>query len=175
MPNYRRPVTPGACWFFTVNLARRNGSGLLVEQIDLLRSVMRRVKQRHPFRIEAMVVLPEHLHAVWTLPPGDADFQYRWGLIKAGFSRGLPREEPISLSRSKRGERGIWQRRYWEHRIRDDEDFRRHVDYVHWNPVKHGLVERVSDWSWSSFHRYVDAGVYPENWASGDLPGEWGE
>ena len=175
MPHYRRPRAPGACWFFTVNLARRHNQWLLVEKIDLLRAAVRKVKQDHPFQIDAMVILPEHIHAVWTLPPGDADFQCRWGLIKAGFSRALPRMETISPSRTRRGERGIWQRRFWEHKIRDDEDFWRHVDYIHWNPVKHGWVTRVADWPWSSFHRYLRAGVYPKDWASADEDGDWGE
>ena len=165
MPNYRRPDTAGACWFFTVNLAHRKEQYLLLDHIDLLRDVMRKVKCAHPFRIDAMVVLPEHLHTIWTLPPDDADFKTRWALIKAGFSRGIPRTEAISASRGRRGERGIWQRRYWEHQIRDEEDFRRHVDYLHWNPVKHGWVKRVADWPWSTFHRYVDRGVYPLDWA----------
>ena len=175
MPNYRRPDTTGACWFFTVNLANRREQHLLIERIVLLRDVMWKVKRDHPFRIDAMVVLPEHLHAIWTLPPGDADFKTRWALIKAGFSRGIPRTEERSASRRSRDERGIWQRRYWEHQIRDEEDFRRHVDYIHWNPVKHGWVTRVVDWRWSTFHRYVDLGIYPPDWAY--LPDDrpWGD
>ena len=175
MPNYRRPRTPGASWFFTVNLARRHNQRLLVEHVDLLRTVVRKVKQAHPFEIDAMVVLPEHLHAIWTLPHGDAEYQQRWALIKAGFSRALPTVETISPSRIKRGERGIWQRRFWEHRIRGEQDLQRHLDYVHWNPVKHGWVERAGDWPWSTFHRYVRAGLYPADWASSDIDGDWGE
>ena len=124
-----------------------------------------------------MAVLPDHLHAVWTLPEGDADFAKRWQLIKSTFSRALPSGERISESRIARRERGIWQRRYWEHTIRDENDFARHVDYIHINPVKHGLVTRVRDWPFSSFHRMVKLGIYPEDWA-GDAAvnsGKFGE
>jgi putative transposase len=165
MTDYRRPKSPGATWFFTVNLAERHGNRLLVERIDLLRQVFREVKAHHPFAIDAVVVLPEHLHCLWTLPVDDADFATRWALIKAGFSRQIPAGEGRSPSRVVRGERGIWQRRYWEHRIRDERDFERHVDYIHWNPVKHGWVKRVVDWPHSSFHRFVRQGLYPAEWA----------
>jgi putative transposase len=104
---------------------------------------------------------------VWTLPEGDADFATRWRLIKSVFSHSLPAGEKISTSRADKGERGIWQRRYWEHTVRDESDFERHVDYIHINPVKHGLVARVRDWPFSSFHRMVRLGVYPEGWAGG--------
>jgi REP-associated tyrosine transposase len=115
-----------------------------------------------------MVVLPDHLHAVWTLPENDPDFAMRWRLIKSAFSRSLVAGERISRSRIAKGERGIWQRRYWEHTIRDENDFARHMDYIHINPVKHALVPRVRDWPYSSFHRMVKLGVYPEDWA-GDV------
>ncbi|MFA5242651.1 MAG: transposase [Sulfuricella sp.] len=167
MTNYRRNRVPGACYFFTVNLAGRSQS-LLVDHINSLRSAFRYTRDRHPFTVDAIVVLPEHLHAVWTLPEGDNDFALRWRLIKTMFSRTIPGTEPRSASRQEKGERGIWQRRYWEHTIRDEEDFSRHVDYIHINPVKHGLVGRVADWEFSSFHRYVKAGVLPIDWA-GDM------
>ena len=126
-----------------------------------------------------MVVLPEHLHAILTLPEGDSDCATRWALIKANFSRFLPRTEPISTSRAAKGERGIWQRRYWEHLIRDDEDLDRHVDYIHWNPVKHGLVARPSDWPHSSIHRYIANGILPADWGGTsfvrDDSGQFGE
>jgi putative transposase len=138
---------------------------MLVDHLDLLRESLRKVKAVHPFRIDAMVVLPEHLHCIWTLPPGDADYGTRWGLIKAGFSRGVSSPEARSKSRKKRGERGIWQRRFWEHTIRGEQDFQRHFDYIHWNPVKHGLVERVADWPYSTFHRYALQGILPVDWA----------
>ena len=136
---YRRDDTKGGTWFFTVNLAERNKT-LLVDKYELLRNVMNKVKQHHPFILDAMVVLPDHIHAMWTLPPGDNDFPTRWGLIKSGFSRLLPKTERINKSRIRKGERGIWQRRYWEHLIRDDADYEKHVDYIHYNPVKHGYV-----------------------------------
>ena len=164
MPNYRRAYFPGGTWFFTVNLLQRHGNDLLVREIDLLRDTVRRVRQRYPFHIDAWVVLPEHMHAIWTLPPGDSDFSTRWRLIKSGFSRALPKTERLSAMRRSAGERGIWQRHYWEHAIRDEADHGRHVDYVHANPVKHGWVRRVSDWPYSSFHRYLAQGMYPADW-----------
>lgn len=165
MTNYRRAKIAGATYFFTVNCAQRQGNHMLVENIDLLRQVVRKVKKDHPFTIDAMVVLPEHLHCIWTLPHDDANYKTRWALIKAGFSRRIALGENRSESRIKRGERGIWQRRYWEHLIRDDLDFRRHVDYIHWNPVKHGWVDRVNQWPYSSFHTYVKQGICPSDWA----------
>jgi putative transposase len=171
MPNYRRAFIPGGTWFFTVNLLERRGNNLLVREIDLLRSTVRRVQNKFPFHIDAWVVLPEHLHAVMTLPPGDSDFSLRWRLIKSGFSRALPKTEHRSTARQAAGERGIWQRHYWEHFIRDGADYQRHVDYVHVNPLKHGHVQRVRDWPYSTFHRYVIAGIYPENWC-GDVSAE---
>ena len=164
MTGYRRNFITGGCFFFTVNLADRR-LRLLTEHIDELRIAFRKVRQQHPFTIEAMVVLPDHLHAVWTLPEGDANFATRWRLIKSAFSHSLPAGEQISSSRAAKGERGIWQRRYWEHTVRDETDLERHVDYIHINPVKHGLVARVRDWPFSSFHRMVKLGVYPEDWA----------
>ena len=164
MTGYRRNFIPGGSYFFTVNLADRRLC-LLTEHIELLRAAFRDVKVAHPFTVEATVVLPDHLHALWTLPEGDADFAMRWRLVKAGFSRGLPRGERVSSSRSAKGERGIWQRRYWEHTLRDERDFERHVDYIHFNPVKHGHVTRVSDWPYSTFHQMVKLGIYPEDWA----------
>ncbi|MGA9335290.1 MAG: transposase [Rudaea sp.] len=164
MTEYRRDHTAGGTHFFTVNLSDRRSSGL-VDNIAFLRSALRIVRTKHPFRIEAMVVLPEHMHAVWTLPPGDADYAVRWRLIKTLFSLSMPRGERRSASRRTKHERGIWQRRFWEHRIRDDRDLATHIDYVHINPVKHALVERVCDWPWSSFHRHVRAGDLPRDWA----------
>ncbi|MGH8659046.1 MAG: REP-associated tyrosine transposase [Gammaproteobacteria bacterium] len=163
---YRRAEVGGGTYFFTVNLAERKRT-LLVDQVDVLRGVIRRVKAMHPFRIDAMVILPDHLHALWTLPEGDADYPTRWMLIKAGFSRQLPTGERRGDSRQAKGERGIWQRRYWEHLIRDDRDHGRHADYLHYNPVQHGYVKRVADWPYSTFHREVRRGLYPRDWAGG--------
>jgi putative transposase len=131
----------------------------------MLRAAFRYTRARHPFSLEAIAVLPDHLHAIWVLPEGDADFPLRWRLIKAAFSRGLAAHEFVSTSRQHKGERGIWQRRYWEHAVRDQDDLNRHLDYIHFNPVKHGYVPRASDWPYSSFHRMVRLGAYPEGWA----------
>ncbi len=152
MTNYRRANITGATSFFTVNLAERKRT-YLIDHIDLLKRVLREEMARHPFTIDAMVVLPEHLHAIWTLPENDADFSNRWRRIKAAFSKALPNTERRSASRESKGERGIWQRRFWEHLVRDKLDYARHVDYIHFNPVKHGHVLNVKDWPHSSFHR----------------------
>ena len=153
--------------FFTVNLHQRQGNDLLVCEIDLLRQVVQSVRQRYPFHIDAWVVLPDHMHCVFTLPEGDSDFSLRWRLIKSGFSRALPKTEGLSAARRAAGERGIWQRHFWEHLIRDELDFQRHIDYVHVNPLKHGLVKRVVDWPFSTFHRYVEEGIYVADWCGG--------
>jgi putative transposase len=176
MPNYRRAYVPGGTWFFTVNLLRRHGNDLLIREIDLLRAVTRRIRQSHPFRIDAWVVLPEHIHCVWTLPPDDADFSTRWRLIKTRFAKALPMQERRSAVRQARNERGIWQRRFWEHLIRNDTDYARHLEYCYINPVKHGLVRRVQYWPHSSFHRDVRRGLFPLDWAGEVEPtGEFGE
>ena len=173
MPNYRRAYIPDGTWFFTVNLLERHGNDLLVREIDRLRSVVLRVRELQPFDIDAWVVLPEHMHCIWTLPAGDSDFSTRWRIIKTLFLRSLPKTERRSAVRLAAGERGIWQRHYWEHCIRDDADYARHMDYVHVNPLKHGLVSRVVDWPYSSFHRLVRDGVYPADWC-GDVAAEVG-
>ncbi len=164
MPDYRRHRVPGGTYFFTVNLLERRGR-LLVERIDVFRNAVRAVRAKRPFHIDAWVVLPDHTHCVWTLPPEDADYSSRWKAIKIAFAKALPRTERLSATRARKGERGIWQRRFWEHTIRDDRDYAAHVDYVHVNPLKHGLVQRVIDWPHSSFQRLVEKGVYPRDWA----------
>lgn len=166
MPEYRRARVPGGTFFFTVNLLERYPNDLLVRHIEALRDALRRTKRRWPFHIDAWVVLPDHMHAVWTLPPEDDDYANRWRTLKQHFSRALPVTEHRSRVRITRSERGIWQRRFWEHMIRDDADYAAHVDYVHFNPLKHGYVKRVADWPYSSFHRWVAAGDYPTDWAS---------
>ena len=168
MPDYRRAWHPGGTYFFTVNLLQRQGNDLLTRHMDLLREAGASVGQRHPFIIHGWVVLPEHLHCVIELPADDADFATRWRLIKIAFSKALPKTERRSQVRMARGERGIWQRRYWEHLIRDEADFSAHMDYVHINPFKHGLVKRLADWPHSTFHRLVEQGIYPADWAGGD-------
>jgi putative transposase len=175
MPDYRRNRLPGGTFFFTVNLLDRR-SDLLVSQINVLRAAVRRVRARAPFRIDAWVVLPDHMHCLWSLPEGDADFPGRWRAIKIAFTKSLPAGEPRSAVMESRGERGIWQRRYWEHTIRDDRDFGVHFDYIHFNPVRHGFVEHPADWPHSSFHRCVSNGLYSASWIGGsDEPPQAGE
>ena len=168
MTNYRRAHAHGASWFFTVNLAERKNNRLLIDQIDLLRRAFEYTKECRPFRMDAVVIMPDHLHCIWTLPPDDSDFSSRWNMLKGYFSRNINSGERVSASRQSRRERGIWQRRFWEHLLRDQEDFNRHVDYIHWNPVKHGWVKQVREWPYSSFHRHVEQGVYAENWGGGE-------
>ena len=154
MSRYRRMFVPGGTYFFTVNLARRGGD-LLVQEIDALRAAVRVTRAERPFEIEAFVVLPDHLHAVWTLPPGDADFSTRWGAIKSRFTRRVGFHPTRSPSKMRKGDGGIWQRRFWEHCIRDAQDYAAHVAYCHWNPVKHGLVARAVAWPYSTVHWVV--------------------
>ncbi len=174
MSRYRRLKIEGGAFFFTLALAAR-GSDLLVQHIERLRGAYTEVEKRHPFETVAICILPDHIHALWQLPDSDADYASRWSLIKSGFSRGLSPAER-SMSKIRKREKGIWQRRYWEHAIRNDADFERHIDYIHYNPVKHGLVTRVADWPFSSFHRYVAQDILPRDWA-GDarLSGRFGE
>jgi putative transposase len=145
MTNYRRNFISGGSYFFTVNLVDRR-SRVLTENIGWLRSASRYARSRHPFTIDSIVVLPDHLHTLWSLPEGDGDFALRWRLLKSTFSRKLPPGEPISESRAAKGERGIWQRRFWEHALRDERDLEHHVNYIHFNPIKHGHVSHVKDW-----------------------------
>jgi putative transposase len=160
---YRRAHIEGGVFFFTVTLVDRS-SKLLVSEIDRFRSVYAAVKKEHPFETIAICVLPEHLHAVWSLPANDADFSLRWSLIKRNFSIGLAADTRRSPSKIAKREKGIWQRRFWEHAIRSDADLERHVDYIHFNPVKHGHVARVRDWPYSSFRRFVEQGLLPADW-----------
>ena len=168
MPNYRRARVAGASYFFTVNLRDRR-SDLLTRHVDLLRDAVRVTRNRHPFEIDAWVVLPDHMHCLWTLPAGDSDFALRWNVLKARFSRRLPASEAPAVANLRGRERGIWQRRYWEHLIRDEKDYRRHVDYIHINPLKHGHVARVRDWPYSTFHRAAREGLYAADWAGGSI------
>lgn len=161
---YRRNRVAGGSYFFTVTLADRSAC-LLTDHVEVLRDVVRRVRAARPFEAVAMVVMPEHLHAVWTLPAEDDDYSGRWRAIKAGFTHGL-RQRGLNLQSNAKGECAVWQRRFWEHTLRDELDLARHVDYIHYNPVKHGWVKQVRDWPWSSFHRYVRQGVLPEDWAA---------
>ena len=141
---------------------------MLTRHIDLLREAICKVRKTHPFELHAFVVLSEHLHCVLQLPEGDCDFTLLWRLIKASFSKSLPIIEKRSAVRVRRGERGIWQRRFWEHVIKDEADYAAHMDYVHINPVKHGLVKNVRDWPYSTFHHCVRQGIYTLEWAGSD-------
>ncbi|MBT9500190.1 MAG: transposase [Burkholderiaceae bacterium] len=174
MVHYRRNRLPGASYFFTVTLADRQAS-TLTDHIALLGDSMRTVQQQLPFTTDAIVVLPEHLHCVWTLPETDSDYPARWKAVKAGFTKGL-RLAGVALQSRPDGGFDLWQRRYWEHTLRDEADVARHIDYIHYNPVKHGWVTRAVDWPHSSFHRYVRMGVYPEDWGiAADIDGAFGE
>ena len=167
MPHYIRTRIPGATYFFTVAILERRRH-LLTYHIDPLRHAFRTVRARRPFHIDAIVVLPDHCHCIWTLPADDEDFSSRWRLIKSAFARAIESGEPLSERRLRKRERGIWQRRFWEHLIRDEEDFARHMDYIHYNPVKHGWVRRVADWPYSSFHHLVRSGVYSPDWGASE-------
>lgn len=162
MVHYRRNRLPGGTYFFTVTL-RDRGADTLTRHIDTLRTVMRETRARRPFRTEAIVVLPDHLHAIWTLPDGDADYPGRWRSIKAAFAMRLGKAG-MALQKNAKGEVDLWQRRYWEHTISNDADYASHVDYLHFNPVKHGHVQSVRDWPHSSFHRFVRDGKLKEDW-----------
>lgn len=165
---YRRSRAKGGTYFFTVVTYKRRKILCIPDSISLLRNVFGRVMGQHPFRIDAFILLPDHLHCIWTLPDGDSDFSKRWRLIKSQFSResdDLYKNRP-SASREKKKEQAVWQRRFWEHQICDEEDLIRHVEYIHYNPVKHGLVGAPRDWEYSSFHRYVSKGVYDDGWGS---------
>ena len=170
MPEYHRSYLPGGSYFFTVVTYHRQP--LLTGEIarNILHLAWEDVAMRYPFKTEAICLLPDHIHCLWTLPDGDQNYSLRWGEIKRIFTKGYKQKVEVieinNSSRLKRGESSIWQRRFWEHTIRDDEDFYRHLDYIHYNPVKHGLVHKVSDWPWSSFHQFVKIGLYSEDWGS---------
>ncbi|MCB0223669.1 MAG: transposase [Anaerolineae bacterium] len=166
---YRRAKIPGGTYFFTLVTHQRRRFLCQPDNISLLRQTFRLVMENHPFTIEAIVILPDHLHCIWTLPPSDANFSTRWRLIKSHFSRNCDSRYHgcLSASRQSKQERAIWQRRFWEHLIRDEADFIQHVDYIHYNPVKHGLVTAPQAWPHSSFHRFVQAGQYDEDWGAG--------
>ena len=180
MTNYRRVFISGGCYFFTVVTQNRRPIFTKEENVARLREGVRRVKAKHPFAIDAAVILPDHLHMLWQLPEGDGDFSLRWRKIKHFFSIGVEAGEQRA-SLSNRREKGIWQRRYWEHAVRDETDWQRHVDYIHFNPVKHGYVTCPGDWPYSSFTRAVAAGWYPAGWGEMIPPSlvgleqEWGE
>jgi len=172
MPEYRRTRIEGGTYFFTVVTYNR----LPIFENELARNILHAAWEntllRFPFETMAVCLLPDHIHCIWRLPEGDADYSIRWKEIKGLFTKGYLREigagEERNTSRLLRGEAGIWQQRFWEHTIEDDDDFETHLDYIHYNPVKHGYVEKPANWQWSSFQRYVTAGVYDADWMGGE-------
>jgi putative transposase len=174
MSDYRRWYVPGGTYFFTLVTYRRYPFFQDRFARELLGQTMREVKKELPFETIAAVLLWDHLHCIWTLPSGDADYSTRWKRVKGEFTRrwldagGM--ELPVTASRRARGERGVWQRRFWEHTALEEEDIEVRFDYIHYNPVKHGYVKRPGDWTWSTFGRYVALGHYEEDWGSTDLP-----
>jgi putative transposase len=161
MSTYKRLYAEGGCYFFTIVTHGRKP--LLADEhaVNRLRRAFKHVKAKMPFEIEAITVLPDHVHCLWKLPATGNDFSKRWMLIKRFFSIGMP------AASNTRREKAVWQPRFWEHLIRDDEDWRRHMDYIHYNPVKHGYVKQPADWKYSSFHRAVEKGLYAKDWGSG--------
>ena len=158
MSQYRRTFIPGGVYFFTVVTHDRAPRFATPERVERLRAAFRKVMAVRPFQIDAVVVLPDHLHCIWRLPEADADYSSRWREIKKSASR------EINTRTNHRNERPVWQRRFWEHVIRDETDWRKHIDYIHYNPVRHGLAARPRDWPWSSFGRAVAMGWYEEDW-----------
>ncbi len=171
MTHYRRATAAGGTYFFTV-VTYRWQRFLCDDDVRVaLRESIQQARSNHPFVIDAWVLLPDHMHCVWTLPPADADFSIRWSAIKRGLTRRvgarLHRADLMNDSKLAHGESTLWQRRFWEHQIRDAIDLQAHVDYIHFNPVKHGFVASASDWSYSSIHRYIQNGAYPTDWGGG--------
>ncbi len=167
---YSRTKAPGSSFFFTVVSFDRRKIFTDEQAVVLLRRAIEVVRTRRPIKVEAAVILPDHLHMIWRLPDGDGDYATRWRLIKSYFTRRWPgaRDYPSTPSRQSKGERAVWQRRYWEHLIRDEADWRRHVDYIHYNPVKHGLARAAGLWQYSSFHTFVKQGYYSSDWGAGE-------
>ena len=172
MPNYRRWYVPGGTYFFTVVTHLRRPIMASECARKHLHDAIEELQDKQPFSLTAIVLLPDHLHTIWTLPANDSDYSGRWAVIKESFTRRFLRDGgadgPRSASRVAKRERGVWQRRFWEHVCHHEQDFKNHLDYLHWNPVKHGLVRCVRDWPWSSFHRYVELGEYEPTWGSLD-------
>jgi putative transposase len=172
MSHYRRWRKPGGTFFFTLVSYQRRPIWAIPSVRPLLRGAMKDVNARMPFTTVAIVLLPDHIHTVWKLPEGDADYSTRWRLIKTQFTQDYlaagHEEGVLSQARRDHGDRGVWQRRSVEHWIRDETDLRRHVDYIHFNPVKHGHVRRAAEWEFSTFHNYVDRGEYEPDWGEAE-------
>lgn len=166
---YRRAFIPGGSFFFTVVTEKQRALFNDEQNVDTLRCAFQTIKARRPFNIDAIVIMPDHLHCIWTLPPGDRDFATRWRLIKTWFTKHCDTSlrAPPNQARQNKQEQAVWQHRYWEHALRDETDFSRHVDYIHYNQVKHRYTSAPQEWPYSSFHRYVEAGVYPVDWGAG--------
>ena len=158
---YRRSLAPGGCYFFTVVTNNRKKIFTNDRTVDVLREAFKQIKDKRPFEIDAMVVMPDHLHCIWSLPGNDADYSTRWRLIKTWFTK------HCNEGLKNRSKQTVWQKRYWEHQIKDDKDYEQHVDYIHYNPVKHGFVTKPIDWPYSSLKGFVEKGVFPENWGAG--------
>lgn len=166
MSEYRRS-RDGSLYFFTVVTHKRQPILCLQDSIRALKEIISEVQRERPFEIKAWTILPDHLHMIWELPFGDSDYSTKWSLIKKGFTkktRGCLKTLEPGISRLKRREAAVWQRRFWEHQIRDEADLCNHEDYIHYNPVKHGLVCSPRDWAFSSFKKYVDEGLYSADW-----------
>lgn len=168
---YRRSQTKGATFFFTVLTYKRKKILCINDNVEIIKGVFRQIMILRPFKIDAFVLLPDHIHCIWTLPEGDNDFSTRWRLIKGHFTRrcDVMYRDKQTGNMQKKGLQGVWQQRFWEHQIRDEKDFAAHVDYIHYNPVKHGLVKSPRDWEYSTFHRYVRDGIYDINWGANEI------
>ena len=174
MSNYRRAKTKGGTYFFTVVLYRRQNILCHDDMRHALREAIEKTRETHPFIIDAWVLLPDHLHCIWTLPEADENYSSRWAMIKRHVTKQCAktchREDWMNNSKHKRKESTIWQRRFWEHQIGDEDDFQRHMNYIHYNPVKHGYVVAAKEWPYSSFHRYIKSNVYPSDWGNNYTP-----
>ncbi|MGD0006236.1 MAG: transposase [Anaerolineaceae bacterium] len=173
MPEYRRSILEGGTFFFTVVTYNRRPILTTPVAREILHSAWITVQERFPFKTDAVCLLPEHIHCIWTLPEGDSNYSVRWKEIKRLFTRDYTYQvgpgKFHNKSHQKQREATIWQRRFWEHTIQNQEDFAHHIEYIFFNPVKHGLVERVSEWPWSSFHQFVRQGFYPKEWGGSEI------
>ena len=165
---YRRSQTKGATYFFTVLTYKRKKILCKKDNVKIIKGAFKQIALQHPFNVDAFVLLPDHIHCIWTLPESDNAFSTRWRLIKGYFTRrcDMKHRDDQTRNMQKKGLQGVWQQRFWEHRIRDERDFAAHVDYIHYNPVKHRLAKAPKDWEWSTFHRYVKEGIYDINWGT---------